>query len=1313
MEVANQLFAFLTQYGIVLCKQCHFAVVPSQVTVHLRVHHPYQTQQQRKAIQEEVDQAEGIAFEKDQVLYPGLQEPPIPGLPVFKDGFACKACIYICRSKRGIQEHCKDQHRWSNPQKRGRQKKGAEQDKMWKEGQHCQRFFEFAQWKRYFQVSNQLGQNRQYSNIGISNATMERFADEIEESMAQKRKEREIEGSSSRYLPNPWLDFVGWDEHLKKFRRSELLEMTEAREEKRPDHREQDREERAEEQEERGLAQACVASQRLIRRAMAICQPSIVGRSALEFVNRREVGEVKNERPFYARQKASTLRKYTAVWAKVLRYIWRSSSRPEQDKPSYRLTREQEEELEGMKAMAKRWEEERGSQSISRQERSQQKEHQLEQMEELCLRFWIAMFDHELKAGEFENGIISALAVLGLNSEKEGWSTAMNYTPVLSAVVTITRGLVVYRAWLTHQDAVQEAVERGIEEREARERAPSIFEEVKEMVQRFMTLTVFDGMPSPMDRILHMRTYGMKIRFSTKGEGRVVWKGEEICIDKISFSMEELRGVVHGLNESVRKRLMEDLLCIEGGREGGERARLPRLDLGELYDNPAELTEGWSFLNDSRSQWEVDGKKWMFKRLSREAELEEKFIQGGLDGVERWDQIQWKQKGVEDYFRRVSRFKEELLALVHLTAGAPARGTEVLSIQHTNGDDSRAQRGIFVENGLVAFVTTYHKGYSSSQKVKVIHRYVPQEVGEMVVYYLWLVEPFVRQLQMMARDQGVFSTFMWEPEPEEEYAEEEFEEDSEEEFEEESQEGEDEQRDEDEEQGEEELNGDGEETEREGETARNVDGFWGTDRVRRVLQKQTGSRIGVKISTAIWRQVYPAIQREWSQERGVQEMLDEIYEGKGRGEENDWESRQAGHSRWTEEMIYGILMSESPFQTRSERERFRKVSMDWHRFLHFLSAWGEAGGKDLGSREKHDEEQRRQEMQRWQKVRATDRQQVLQRIAGQGAEFRGMQQAGLEAITNRVARVMLIMRTGGGKSLFFMVPAASSREGVSIVVVPLISLREDLRDRCSQAGIRCAEWDGRSPPFWASIVLVTPESAVTKAFSRFINQKKMMRQLDRIVIDECHVVLESTDKWRPQMKQLVEMGEKGTQVVYLTATLPPADEGRFLQVMGMKRGEVQILRDVTTRPNIQYSVVEFEREEEEEAVKELVERKKRENPSPGQVIIYAKSVEQTKRLAQVLGCQAYFREVGSEEKKREILQSLVRGRQQVFVTTNALGLGIDAPNIRVVIHMGIRARMTDYAQESGRAGRDGQKSEAIILRGCWSKRNGERVQDSG
>lgn len=263
------------------------------------------------AIQEELQKVEGIAFEKHQVYYLDPENLPILDLLVFKDSFQYKECVYICRSKRGIQEHYRVQHRWLNQQKRGRQKIGQDQNKMQEEGQHYQRFFEFAQQKRYFQVSKQLEQDRQHGGAEISNTTIERLTEELKESIAKKRKEREIEGSSSRYLPNPQLDFVGQDEHLKKFKRLELLKIIEPSEEKGLNSKEQYRREKAEtqedqDQEDRGLAQVCVVSQRLIRRAIATYQPSIVGRSALEFVNRREVGEGKNERPFYAKHKAST-----------------------------------------------------------------------------------------------------------------------------------------------------------------------------------------------------------------------------------------------------------------------------------------------------------------------------------------------------------------------------------------------------------------------------------------------------------------------------------------------------------------------------------------------------------------------------------------------------------------------------------------------------------------------------------------------------------------------------------------------------------------------------------------------------------------------------------------------------------------------------------------------------------------------------------------------------------------------------------------------------------------------------------------------
>jgi hypothetical protein len=87
------------------------------------------------------------------------------------------------------------------------------------------------------------------------------------------------------------------------------------------------------------------------------------------------------------------------------------------------------------------------------------------------------------------------------------------------------------------------------------------------------------------------------------------------------------------------------------------------------------------------------------------------------------------------------------MVLVHLSAGVPVRATELLSIRHINGVEARNQRGVFIDNGTVSFVTAYHKGFSASQKAKVIHQYMPREVGKLVVQFLWLVQPFIKQLQ--------------------------------------------------------------------------------------------------------------------------------------------------------------------------------------------------------------------------------------------------------------------------------------------------------------------------------------------------------------------------------------------------------------------------------------------------------------------------------------------------------------------------------------------------------------------------------------
>ena len=124
-----------------------------------------------------------------------------------------------------------------------------------------------------------------------------------------------------------------------------------------------------------------------------------------------------------------------------------------------------------------------------------------------------------------------------------------------------------------------------------------------------------------------------------------------------------------------------------------------------------------------------------------------------------------------------------------------------------------------------------------------------------------------------------------------------------------------------------------------------------------------------------------------------------------------------------------------------------------------------------------------------------------------GSQFRGVQQPTIEAIMKGESPVIAVMPTGGGKSITFMLPASCGHGGVSIVVVPLIALRQDMRQRCQRMRITCVEWSSRRPPESASVVLVTPESAVSEDFRTFINRLRAMQQLERIIIDECHVIL--------------------------------------------------------------------------------------------------------------------------------------------------------------------------------------------------------------
>ncbi|KAF7564130.1 uncharacterized protein PtrM4_154560, partial [Pyrenophora tritici-repentis] len=213
--------------------------------------------------------------------------------------------------------------------------------------------------------------------------------------------------------------------------------------------------------------------------------------------------------------------------------------------------------------------------------------------------------------------------------------------------------------------------------------------------------------------------------------------GDELLYKELHFSMAQFRGMVHGLASESRRLLTEELMF------SSKAAPVPAVPWESIRDNPTDERPGWNFLKDHRTNMPVNGERWLFERVGESASIRSRFMKPGTQsGVDR--------QAIERYMDRVVEFREKLAVLMHITGGQPARGPELLSVRHSNTVQG-GHRNIFIEDGMVVFVTRYHKGYKVSGDVKIIHRYLPREVGELVVWYMWLVLPFQQRLEALTQ----------------------------------------------------------------------------------------------------------------------------------------------------------------------------------------------------------------------------------------------------------------------------------------------------------------------------------------------------------------------------------------------------------------------------------------------------------------------------------------------------------------------------------------------------------------------------------
>ena len=295
----------------------------------------------------------------------------------------------------------------------------------------------------------------------------------------------------------------------------------------------------------------------------------------------------------------------------------------------------------------------------------------------------------------------------------------------------------------------------------------------------------------------------------------------------------------------------------------------------------------------------------------------------------------------------------------------------------------------------------------------------------------------------------------------------------------------------------------------------------------------------------------------------------------------------------------------------------------------------------------------------------------------------------------------VLMPTGGGKSLCYQVPALV-REGVGVVVSPLISLMKSQVDALRQAGVRAEAFNStmdqsertaslrRLQEGRVDLLYVSPERLMMEGFIDVLAGLS----LALFAIDEAHCISQWGHDFRPEYVELGRIKERFPEVPVgaFTATADEQTRRDVLSRLGLPHAKV--FSAGFDRPNIRYQVVE--KDGPSRQLRRFVQERR------GQAgIVYCLSRKRTEQVATALAeagiaVAPYHAGLGGPERER-VQDAFERDELQVVVATVAFGLGIDKPNVRYVVHYDVPKSLESYYQETGRAGRDGLPAEALLL----------------
>lgn len=326
-------------------------------------------------------------------------------------------------------------------------------------------------------------------------------------------------------------------------------------------------------------------------------------------------------------------------------------------------------------------------------------------------------------------------------------------------------------------------------------------------------------------------------------------------------------------------------------------------------------------------------------------------------------------------------------------------------------------------------------------------------------------------------------------------------------------------------------------------------------------------------------------------------------------------------------------------------------------------------------------------------------QEILTRYWGLES-FRPLQEEVIQSVLEGKDTLVLIP-TGGGKSICYQIPALLL-DGICLVVSPLISLMKDqvqqlnskgIKARCLTAGTNSLEQEiifNNCITGNVKLLYVSPERLKQRIFREHFRRMKV----SMIAVDEAHCISQWGYDFRPAYLDIAQIRAYHPQapIIALTATATQ-EVAKDIQEKLLFKPQRSAFQTSFRRSNISFMV--FQEMDKEGRLLRITQK------VPGCGIVYVRNRRRTKEIASFLtgqGIPTAYYHAGLDPKERDIAQNRwMTGEVSVIVATNAFGMGIDKPDVRYVVHMDIPSSIEAYYQEVGRAGRDGQKSYAVLL----------------